>query len=474
MIYKVYGPPGTGKTTKLLNFVKFYTDEDIPLHKIGYFAFTKKAAKEAQERMNMPKSKLKYFQTLHSFAFHSLGLKEENVMQPYHYEDLGKILNIRVSYQDKLNQEQFHYLTCVNPYFSLIGKAKNKDISIEEEWQTGDYLNEDMSWDCLNHIAINLKEYKKKNNLIDFNDMIHQFVEKPEVCPEFEAVFIDEAQDLSPLQWKLYDLLKTKSKHVYLAGDDDQAIYQWAGADVERFINERGKEIFLTQSHRIPKKVQEISKTIINRIQGLRIYKRYKPREEEGELNTISDINQMDLTKNKWLILSRTTSRLRDIIKNLESIGIYYQTKKGKSYSVKLYKAIINYTRWSKGEELTENEMKDVKEYTGESMNQSLTWFEAFEKAPREQVNYIRLMLSNREKLKEPARIYLSTIHAAKGGEEENVILILDNAKKIRQSIENNTKKRDEEHRVWYVGATRAKNNLYLMRAKIERYGYQL
>jgi len=206
----------------------------------------------------------------------------------------------------------------------------------------------------------------------------------------------------------------------------------------------------------------------------LRVYKRYEPREEEGELNTISDINQMDLTKNKWLILSRTTSRLRDIIKNLESIGIYYQTKKGKSYSVKLYKAIINYTRWSKGEELTENEMKDVKEYTGESMNQSLTWFEAFEKAPREQVNYIRLMLSNGEKLKEPARIYLSTIHAAKGGEEENVILILDNAKKIRQSLENNTKKRDEEHRVWYVGATRAKNNLYLMRAKIESYGYQL
>ena len=34
--------------------------------------------------------------------------------------------------------------------------------------------------------------------------------------------------------------------------------------------------------------------------------------------------------------------------------------------------------------------------------------------------------------------------------------------------------KRDEEHRVWYVGATRAKNNLYLMRAKKERHGYQL
>ena len=43
---------------------------------------------------------------------------------------------------------------------------------------------------------------------------------------------------LSPLQWKLYDKLKEKSKDVYLAGDDDQAIFAWAGADVNRFINE--------------------------------------------------------------------------------------------------------------------------------------------------------------------------------------------------------------------------------------------
>ena len=40
--------------------------------------------------------------------------------------------------------------------------------------------------------------------------------------------------------------------------------------------------------------------------------------------------------------------------------------------------------------------------------------------------------------------------------------------------IKQKCKKRDEEHRVWYVGVTRSKRNLYLMRAKIERYGYNL
>ena len=51
---------------------------------------------------------------------------------------------------------------------------------------------------------------------------------------------------------------------------------------------------------------------------------------------------------------------------------------------------------------------------------------------------------------------------------------MLDNARKIREGVLKSSKKRDEEHRVWYVGITRSKNNLYLMRAKIERHGYNL
>ena len=67
-------------------------------------------------------------------------------------------------------------------------------------------------------------------------------IEEKHKIPEFDVVFIDEAQDLSPLQWKLYDVLKTKAKDIYLAGDDDQAIFAWAGADVKRFIEEPAKE----------------------------------------------------------------------------------------------------------------------------------------------------------------------------------------------------------------------------------------
>ena len=83
-------------------------------------------------------------------------------------------------------------------------------------------------------------------------------------------------------------------------------------------------------------------------------------------------------------------------------------------------------------------------------------------------------MLSYGEKLSKDARVKLSTIHAAKGGEAENVLLILDNTKTIRESAEKNEDKADEENRVWYVGVTRTKQNLYIMAARKEDRGYDI
>ena len=90
--------------------------------------------------------------------------------------------------------------------------------------------------------------------------------------------FIDEAQDLSPLQWKLYDKLKEKAEHIYLAGDDDQAIFAWAGADVKRFINEPAQEKTLRYSRRVSQAVQMQSNFPISKIMGLRKPKEYLPR----------------------------------------------------------------------------------------------------------------------------------------------------------------------------------------------------
>ena len=122
--------------------------------------------------------------------------------------------------------------------------------------------------DPLNNIRLKLKRYKTINELLDFNDLIKEVIEQRDKIPKLKAIFIDEAQDLSPLQWKLVDILKNKTEHMYLAGDDDQAIYAWAGADVNRFIKEPGREIILKYSRRISKAVQEQLIPINNIISG--------------------------------------------------------------------------------------------------------------------------------------------------------------------------------------------------------------
>ena len=78
------------------------------------------------------------------------------------------------------------------------------------------------------------------------------------------------------------------------------------------------------------------------------------------------------------------------------------------------------------------------------------------------------------EKLSENARVWLSTIHAAKGGEEDNVILSLHQGGKVQKSIRLSVDKQDEENRVWYVCVTRARNNLYKLKAKKILKEYQL
>ena len=167
MIKKFYGPPGTGKTEKLIRRALAYIRIGTPVKRIGYFAFTKKAALEAKERMlnknrQFQKKDLKYFQTLHSLAFHTLGLNEENVMQDYHYDDLGKELSISVKAKRDLDSSP--YLTCDNEYFQIITKAREKDIEVWDEYCTGEY-NKDIRPNILKHVAANYIKYKKNQIL---------------------------------------------------------------------------------------------------------------------------------------------------------------------------------------------------------------------------------------------------------------------------------------------------------------------
>ena len=166
---------------------------------------------------------------------------------------------------------------------------------------------------------------------------------------------------------------------------------------------------------------------------------------------------QIDLTEDRYLILTRTTHRLLQITEELRKRNLYHYTNKGKSFVVRIYNASINYNSWCRGIKLDEKEIKDVEEYTGLKQNKwdnTIDWFDAFKKADLSEKEYIKNMIDNGEDLDDRARIKVSTIHAAKGGEEDSVILCLDIGDKIKKAIKKSQAKHDEEHRVWYVGGT--------------------
>ncbi len=491
---KIYGPPGTGKTTRLINYAKTFYKLGTPLDKIGYFAFTKKAANEAINRMldaypKLQRKNLKHFRTLHSLAFWRLGLKKSEVMQDEHYEDIGRSLGIEVTvYSD--GQETTGFIDSNSEYFNLINAARIKGVSLKEEYNT-DMYSPTLDKQLLQILKDEVENYKDSYKLKDFTDMIEKF-NVAELCPKYDIVFIDEAQDLSPVQWKMVDIIRENSKYVILAGDDDQAIYGWAGADVKKFQDEPAKkDIILPQSYRVPRQIQNMANKILDRIPDeRRIKKNWRAREEEGFINHITSIEDAPLSQGDWLILARTNDRLNKIKPILRDMGIYFQFKDRKSYRASLFRSIINYTRWAdKKDKLSLTEIKDIfdcvpySEFKGKEerlydlkefgFSATDRWFDVFTIDPEECL-YIREMLRHKEELLQDARVKLSTIHSAKGGEATNVLLILDNTKTIREATEKSFEKADEENRVWYVGITRTKQNLYIMSAKKEARGYDI
>ena len=492
----VLGPPGTGKTTTLLNKVDDYLKETDP-DKVGYFAFTQKAAYEARDRaikkFNLGEDDLPYFRTLHSLAFRRLGIKKENVMQRRHYMDLGKKIGFPVSYAIYENDHSGIF-TSDSEYLRIINLAKLRGLTPEQQYDLNEH-NQDLERDKLKIIANELDRYKKEYGLIDFNDMITMFTKSDAAVPKFDVVFIDEAQDLSRMQWDMAKAIWNKTTDSFIAGDDYQAIFRWAGADVDSFIAQEGQMLPLQQSFRIPAKVHGLAMGIINKIRN-RIDKSWNPKLHQGSLSRYDDFEQLDMSSGEWLVLARTKYMLDQLEPTLYLNGFHYQNKFRKTKEQNLHMAAIDWENLKKGQPLAYDQVERIYGYMNKnteknklkSMSKDSTydievmkkyyglktdkpWFEAFDDAPKRDIEYLRKMRKNGEKLNERPRITLSTIHGAKGGEADNVVLLTDLSLNTMKSYEQNP---DDENRLFYVGATRTKEHLHIIEPKQKYKGYNL
>ncbi len=494
MNYKVVGPPGTGKTQTLLNKVIEYKNSGTPLERIGYFAFTRKAAYEARDRFleafpPLTKKDIKHFRTLHSFAFRHLGLQEENVMQEEHYKTIGEECGLRIKYATYETNEFNGIFTSNSEYLSLINLASVRNISVLDQLDRNEHLGK-IERDKIQVVAKHIEDYKNTYKLIDYNDMLNRFIDQIQLpdakVPKFDVIFIDEAQDLSLLQWKMITALQPHTKDIYIAGDDDQAIFGWAGADVDSFINFDAVEIPLKQSKRVPLIVHQRALLRLDNIKLERLEKPWNtPTAEEGTLHIFFSIDPINLSKGDWYILARTNDLLKPILKDLRRRGVYFETKDGRSMSESLYRDILNWEKWKKGKELSTIEVQRLlerfnkklketedklfklndlkKEY---ELNSQLQWYDAFTEVTPNTKTYIRTMRNNGEDLRLKPRVKVLTLHSSKGGEATNVIILQNQTRNTIKGATKTIMKQDEEQRVWYVGLTRCSKNLFLIRCK--------
>ena len=470
MRYKVVGPPGTGKTRRLLNEVQRYVNKGTPLNKIGYFAFTRKAAGEARDRFlkintHLTKKDIKYFQTLHSLAFGKLGLKEENVMQDLNYKVIGETCGIQIKYAMYETNNWNGIFSSDSEYLSMINLARVKQISVMDQLDLNEHLSK-IERDKLDAIEKEINNYKEIYGLIDFTDMIQKFLDE-NIELNFDVIFVDEAQDLSLIQWTMINKIEEDTGcDVFVAGDDDQAIFGWAGADVDSFINYNAEEIPLKQSERVPSTIQKTALNVINRIQENRIDKEYFPKSETGQILERYRLSDIDMSTGDWLILTRTKSLLKSVPTYLKKKGLFFESAQGNSVGKSLYEDIQYWSKLQKKIHLPDIQVQRIKERIKGDMNISLHWYDAFNKLTESQITYMRLLLLNNEDPTKDARIKISTIHGAKGGEATNVVLFLNETANTIKGAKKSTAKQDEEYRVWYVGVTRSMKNLYLIKSQ--------
>jgi len=293
----------------------------------------------------------------------------------------------------------------------------------------------------------------------------------------------------------------SKSDKTYIAGDDDQAIFKWAGADVDHFIALR-EDVdavkVLDQSYRIPGgPIHELSQKIIAQVEN-RYDKEYKPRDEIGKLHRYADIAQVDMSEGQWLVLTQAHHFLDQVTELCYQQGWYFSYKGKPSVNKNLLAAIHGWEQLRKGESLATIQLKNIYYYLGDNVTRGYRtaktlnadlkynletcisdhglqtdkpWHDSFAGLNTRMEMYIRNMLAQKENIFREPRIILSTIHGAKGGEADNVLLFPDITK---SALDYSDRDADELHRLFYVAVTRAKKALYILEPKNYERAYLL
>ena len=478
----VLGGPGAGKTERLLRKILRALEDNVPPSKIAFASFTKGAVevaiKRACDMFGLTPDDLPNFRTIHSFAFREIGLRREDVIGDDHLAAVSEITGELITTLEDPFSDAPARGRQGDPLLTLDHYARTTGRALIDAWHAH---GSELEWHRLLRFSKAYAAYKADEGVIDFTDMLTAYASGPFPPLDIELAVVDEGQDLSFAQWAVAFKLFANANEFVIGGDDMQMVHHWAGADEERFLGLRSEGFAIENlglSHRLARRPFAIAAEIGKRIE--RKYERdWRPADREGSVDWVSSAAEVDLSEGKdWLLLARTRAQLPGLAIAARDQGVVYSIKGEPSVRWDDVRAIRAHEALRAGRRIAREDADalgkaaglEFAAFEGEKSAAALgydagrIWHDALTGINIEQREYYLTVLRRGGKLDPDApRVRIETIHGAKGAEAESVVLATDMTYRTSKGMELSP---DSEHRVFYVGATRQRDNLFLIAPK--------
>lgn len=477
-----FGPPGTGKTSRLIGHVADAIKRGVHPSRVAFVAFSRKAAAEARSRavqeLGLDEEDLRHWSTLHSSAARQLGVGSGDLVTKENWSELGDMLSLKFTDLDEAGRAPTFARERGHQVQGLYTLARSLKMGFNETWQrygAHQFPEAEFMQFCRVYEA-----YRERYSLHDYADLI----DRARGPLPVDLAILDEAQDLTPAQWDYADQALSGAGERYVAGDDDQAIYSWAGADINRFLDLPGNRIVLDQSHRLPQSIYKLADRISSRI-SRRYPKEWSPRADMGAVHAVPSSRHVPVgDPGSWLLLARTRVLAdrweqqcrregirylrdgRDSAKPSEvgAMRAWETVRRGGTVIGGMLQGAIDLSPWDLS-------LEPDRGYTRGDFRDMPIWRDGLVGIPPARRRYYEACLrKNRRSLTEDPRVTISTIHGVKGGEADNVAMMMDISPRVAEGMRNDP---DPEHRVWYVGVTRARERLYLVNPQ-DLLGYRI
>ncbi|MFB6111268.1 MAG: UvrD-helicase domain-containing protein [Halobacteriaceae archaeon] len=557
-VTRLFGGPGSGKTTALLDRVEgLLDDEDVSMDDILVVSYTRAAAAEVRERLaerldRSPRSLKGNVCTMHAKAYELLDLSRSDVVDDdakqafcedygLEFEDEYAAAGRRTARSTALGNKviatsQWLQRTRreVADWYDVPFQWDVEDVrlppDIDPNAQTGNkytptWPSDDDRLDVPEAIRA-WRGYKGDEEMVGFADMLERTKQRS-LVPRVDYLVIDEFQDITTLQYEVYAEWRPHMTRVLIAGDDDQVVYSWQGADPNLLLDEPVTEdVVLPNSYRLPSTVLDVVNTEISHIEK-RQEKDLEPRKEGGSVEAVESPSMLDLVRNvrytlddydgDMMLLFRARYQMFQFIDEFIEEGVPFRVMTDqRMWTDRLTQYVRAVEALENGDDVDglqarrladmlqasafgtndRSDLRDMAEEREEEIDGGLRDVTVTAQEVKDHIPFIpgpsaagdmlrKVTRFQRKSVEsyftgdyrgtDPSRVRIGTIHSAKGREADHVFLATDLTEKVVEQMAATSELdfdkttspvpvlTDNERRVFYVGMSRARERLVLL-----------